>query len=135
MERATAMMNSFTLDRANARVAEINARGLAFDARTVQLNGYVGRADRPDLFWGYAVVYSQDGERRFTVWPDDEFTDGFKALFVIDGIGYWVAGFSQRSGSSLTLWPVTRVNKADGTAEAFLHEPTRRAYVMWANEI
>lgn len=125
------MINTFTLDRAARRVRIINHAGIASDMRVVELSAYVGgTSHRPESWNGHAVRYVMNNETRYEVWP--EFRDADLATYVIDGIGYYVAG---RSGDELSIYlhPITRItNVKTGVVSDFMLRPARRAYVMWS---
>ncbi len=131
------MMNTFTLDRARASAEEIAP--YQHSATVAQFHAVTGSAHRrvPDLFYGHAVKYVTGvGETCFSFWPGDEFPDVLKALYVIDGIPYYVAGWERAPESDGRL-----VRAQDGYV--ILHPmgargssgPFRRAYVVTSTAI
>jgi hypothetical protein len=118
------MMNTFTLDRARRDVAEIQAVENGTDVRAIQLFGHVGGTDRnPITFWGHAVRYVRfdTGDTCFKFYPGDELRRPLQATYVIDGAGYYVAGWQGNgdgtadltAGGYVLLHPISRIRNID----------------------
>lgn len=125
------MQTSETLARARVKAAEIMARrGEHFRARVVSVSGAVaGREYNPDMFWGHAVRYSDPSAGECLLfWPEGT-RKSERSLYMIDGIGYYVAGWQGVGNGSADRAPDGPIYLHPIGSDGMLLMP-RRAYVF-----
>jgi hypothetical protein len=119
---------------AREMIAEIEARGTCTDVELCTLSGAVGgRGNMAQLATFYAVTYRDHADKEcFVFWPGGEVRDVERSLFVVSGVGMYVAGWQGLPGSN-----PSRARPLDGYV--ILHPMhagqellPRRAYVLSA---
>jgi hypothetical protein len=120
------------LQVARDAVAAIETRGMCTDVELCTLQGAVGGRTSNTMTVGtfHAVSYRNDADREcFMLWPGDEVRDVERSLFIVDGVGMYVAGWQ----GSAALPPGKRTD--DGYVILHPMHPgqqllPRRAYVL-----
>jgi hypothetical protein len=86
---------TFAAAREAAREIADN-RGELFKPYVVSMSGVVGGRDHnPRMFWGHAVRYTDPARDLDGIkfWPDGNVRDPERSLYIVDGVGMYVAGW------------------------------------------